>query len=74
MEDLTEKIGLLRDKVDNLLGALQLPMPAAFHVEQMKRELQTLSEELTEIITELEEEEQYASSLEKQQLKAGELD
>lgn len=48
-----DKIGLLADKIDDLLGALTLPMPSQFHVEQMKRELKDVSKELKEIHKEL---------------------
>lgn len=41
-----ERLGTAADTVNNLLGALQLPMPPAFHVEMMKRELFKLMEEL----------------------------
>ena len=35
----TEQLGLLIDKLDNLAHALLLPMPAEFHVKQMKSAL-----------------------------------
>ena len=31
------------EKIDNLRGALEIPMPAGFHVNQMKRELEEVS-------------------------------
>ena len=44
------------DTIDNLLGALELPMPAEFHVKQMKRELKEVSEKLKRIDVEEEDE------------------
>jgi hypothetical protein len=41
-----ERLGTAADTVRNLLGSLELPMPPAFHVEQMKRELFKLMDEL----------------------------
>lgn len=43
---LWEAIGLLADRCDNLHGALSLPLPAAIHVEQMKRALPELRDAL----------------------------
>lgn len=34
------------EKIDNLRGALEIPMPAGFHVNQMKRELEEVSDKL----------------------------
>lgn len=44
------------DSIDNLLGALEFPMPAEFHVTQMKRELKDVSEKLKRIYVEEEDE------------------
>lgn len=44
------------DTIDNLLGALELPMPAEFHVKQMKHELKEVSEKLKQIYVEEEDE------------------
>ena len=35
------------EKIDNLRGALEIPMPAGFHVNQMKRELEEVSDGFT---------------------------
>lgn len=40
------------ETIDNLLGALELPMPAEFHVNQMKRELKEVSVKLKQIYVE----------------------
>ena len=37
MNDAMEELGQAIDRVDNLDGALQLPMPAQFHVDQLKK-------------------------------------
>lgn len=37
MTDAMEKLGQAIDRVGNLDGALQLPMPAQFHVDQLKK-------------------------------------
>jgi hypothetical protein len=34
-----EKLGMAADELDNLLGAMALPMPAQFHLDQIKRAL-----------------------------------
>lgn len=44
------------ETIDNLLGALELPMPAEFHVNQMKRELKEVSAKLKQIYVEEEDE------------------
>lgn len=44
------------ETIDNLLGALELPMPAEFHVNQMKRELKEVSVKLKQIYVEEEDE------------------
>ncbi|MEL5894263.1 hypothetical protein AAE250_12250 [Bacteroides sp. GD17] len=44
------------EKVDNLLGAMEIPMPAEFHVNQMKRELREVSDKLKQIYVEEEDE------------------
>lgn len=47
------ELGQLADKIDNLHGALQLPMPPQFHVDQMKSQLIELSKEVKNIYTQL---------------------
>jgi hypothetical protein len=48
MEDKYERLGLLIDKVDNLAHALQLPLPASMHVEQLRTTLPEAVKELKE--------------------------
>ena len=48
----SEEFGEIIDRIDNLLGALELPMPAEFHVNQMKHELSDMSEKLKRIYVE----------------------
>lgn len=43
-----EKLGQAIDSVENLMYALQLNMPAQFHVEQMKNQLPDLVAKLKE--------------------------
>lgn len=47
-----EEFGEVIDRIDNLLGALELPMQAEFHVNQMKHELSEISEKLKQIYVE----------------------
>lgn len=44
------------EKIDNLRGALEIPMPVEFHVNQMKRELEEVSDKLKRIYVEEEDE------------------
>lgn len=48
----SEEFGDIIDRIDNLLGALELPMPAEFHVNQIKSELGEMSEDLKRIYIE----------------------
>ena len=54
--DISNEIGELKDKVDNLRGALEIPMPAQFHVAQMKTQLEEISEKLKGIYIEMTDE------------------
>ena len=54
--DISNDIGELKDRIDNLKGALEIPMPAEFHVKQMKRELAEISEQLKSIYIEITDE------------------
>lgn len=48
----SEEFGEIIDRIDNLLGSLELPMPAEFHVNQMKHELSEISDKLKRIYVE----------------------
>lgn len=48
------------DTIDTLLGAMEIPMPAEFHVKQMKRELKEVSEKLKRIYVEEEDEDPWS--------------
>lgn len=54
-----EEFGEVIDRIDNLLGALELPMQAEFHVNQMKHELSEISEKLKQIYVEEEGEDPW---------------
>lgn len=60
MTDISHEIGELKDIVDNLLGALEIPMPAEFHVKQMKSELKDISDKLKSIYIEMEDNNPWA--------------
>jgi hypothetical protein len=47
-----EKIALLSDKIENLGCGLELPMLPLFHVEQMKKQLPRIAEEIRTIYKE----------------------
>ena len=44
------------ERRDNLRGALEIPMPVEFHINQMKRELKEVSDKLKRIYVEEEDE------------------
>jgi hypothetical protein len=46
-----EQLGRLADRVDNLAHALQLPMPAAMHVAQLRAALPEIRDALRLIYT-----------------------
>ncbi len=52
MDDKLEKLGMAIDRVDNLAHGLLLDMPAEFHVEQLKKILPEVVEELKKGFTE----------------------
>ena len=45
-KDLLERLGLAADRVDNLLGALCLPLPPRIHVEGLTPNLREVAAEL----------------------------
>jgi len=46
MNDKTETLGSAIDRVDSLAFGLQIPLPAEMHVEQLKKLLPEIVEEL----------------------------
>lgn len=56
LTDISNEIGELKDKIDNLKGALEIPMPAEFHVRQMEGQLTEVSEKLKSIYIEMTDE------------------
>lgn len=49
MKEQVEKIGEIADQIDNLMGAMKIPMPPNFHLEQLKSALPEISGKLKEI-------------------------
>lgn len=47
--DRYERIGLLADRVSNLLGAMKLPMPPQMHLDQLRKSLPELRDELRQL-------------------------
>ena len=45
-EEQLNELGELADEIDNLVGATQLPMPPAFHLQQLQRALPELSKKI----------------------------
>ena len=43
------ELGQVKDTIDNLLGAMEIPMPAEFHVKQLKLALKDLSDKVRNI-------------------------
>jgi hypothetical protein len=52
-EEAKEKLGQAIDRVDNLASALEIPMPANFHVESLKTLLPETVKELKEAYAEV---------------------
>lgn len=51
--DVYEEIGQEIDKIDNILAAMELPMSAEFHLEQLKKQLPEISKNLKGLYVEL---------------------
>lgn len=54
-----ESLGKLADRVNNLHGALQLPMRPQFHIRQMQSELLGLRNDLRALVREVGEEDPW---------------
>ena len=52
-ENAVEEIGRMSDKVDNLLGAMQLPVSPEIHMEGLRGNLEQMRADLREIYTSL---------------------
>lgn len=46
MNDKYEKLGQAIDRVENMLSALELPLPSTMHIEQFKRLLPEIVKDL----------------------------
>jgi hypothetical protein len=53
MNDKFEVLGQLIDSLDNLANGLNIPMPAEFHINQLKKLLPEKVEELKNIYVEI---------------------
>jgi hypothetical protein len=53
MDNASEKLGQAIDRVDNMANALNIPMPAEFHIEQFKSTLPEIVAELKSAFAEL---------------------
>jgi hypothetical protein len=49
-DDQLEELGQIADEIDNLTGAMELGMPAAFHVEQLKKLLPEVSAKIKALV------------------------
>ena len=45
-EEQLSELGDIADEIDNLCGAMELPMPATFHIDQLKKLLPKESERI----------------------------
>lgn len=55
-----ETIGQIADRLDNLVAALDLPMPPAFHLGQIKQQLPDVANELKRAVIEMSGENPWA--------------
>ena len=51
-EESIEKLGELKDRIDNLIAGLNIPMGDSFHLGQLKRILPELSKDVKDIYIE----------------------
>lgn len=55
IEEIKEKIELLKDRLENINATLSMPIPDKFHVQAMKELIPSLIEDSTEILELIEE-------------------
>lgn len=55
IEEINEKIGLLKDRLENVNAALSMPIPDKFHIQAMRELIPSLIEDSTEILELIEE-------------------
>jgi hypothetical protein len=53
VEEQIERLGQLADEADNLIAASKLAMPPAFHVDQLRKGLRKLSEQIKALVVEI---------------------
>jgi hypothetical protein len=46
-------LGEIADEIDNLVGALQIGMPPAFHIQQLQRLLPEVSQKIKALVVEI---------------------
>ena len=50
--DSMEELGKASDTIDNLLGAMQLPLPAQLHLDQLRRSLPEIRDTMRRVYVE----------------------
>lgn len=55
IEEINEKIGLLKNRLENINATLSMPIPDNFHVKAMRELIPSLIEDSTEILELIEE-------------------
>lgn len=48
-----DQLGRLADQLDNLIGAMDLPMPATFHVGQLKQTLPEIAAAIKQLVVDV---------------------
>lgn len=52
-DDQLDELGQIADQIDNLCGAMKLPLPAATHVQQLSRALPEVSKKIKALVAAL---------------------